>query len=195
MSDAHWVRSVRDKSPPARSWGDMLLCKHDRHGKRGKESNEKGGHNRVQNRVQKCRDPGSTRDLQIFSLTLSQLSYRGFTTQSYPTSPNSSRTHAAHHASHARIHWPPASPCVMATHIDLQSAALRPSRDKRAAASQPRHISPLRRSDPVQMRRVEQRWSALQSAAAVPFRDCSDASSEDRIHTRPKLAPCVCPTN
>ena len=86
-------------------------------------------------------EPG--KDLQIFSLTLSQLSYRGDTLQTHPISSISSRTHAAHHRSHAPIHRPPDSPCVLATHIDLRSAAPRPSRDKQAAVSLPRHISPF----------------------------------------------------
>ena len=151
------MRSVRDKSTPARSWGDMLLCKHDRHGKRGKESNEKAT-SACNTACKSAATRDRTRDLQIFSLTLSQLTYRGFTTQSYPTSTNSSRTQAAHHASHARIHWPPASPCVMATHIDLQSAALLT-------------IS----------RQTSRRQPAAAYIAIAPFRPCTDAPSRTAV--------------
>ena len=72
----------------APSWVNMLLCKHGRHCKRGKESNEKTTTTCISAAT---RD--RIRDLQIFSLTLSQLSYRGATAQSYPTSQHSSQAH------------------------------------------------------------------------------------------------------
>ena len=59
-----------------------------------------------------------TRDLQIFSLTLSQLSYRGATTPTHPFVQEFTHTHAVHLESHARVHLPPASSWVLAGRID-----------------------------------------------------------------------------